>query len=96
MVVDDAREACKLFQTIFTDTDGEDGYVSIEVSPMLAYDTRRTTEEAKRLCEMVNCPNICIKIPATTESIISIKEVISQSICVNATVSSSNQVTPLI
>lgn len=85
----DIQDTCKLLEPIYTEKDGVDGYVSVPVSPRLADDTIGTIEAAKWLHKMVGCPNVYIKIPATEESIPSIKEVISQGISVNVTVSTS-------
>ncbi|KAK7399293.1 hypothetical protein VNO78_10474 [Psophocarpus tetragonolobus] len=86
LVVKDIQDTCKLLETIYSEKDGDDGHVSIAVSPKLANDTKRTIEAAKWLHKMVGCPSVYIKIPATDESIISMKEVISLGISVNATV----------
>nr|KYP48992.1 Transaldolase [Cajanus cajan] len=85
MVVKDIQDTCKLFEPIYNEKDGVDGYVSVAVSPKIANDTKGTIEAAKWLHKMVGCPNVYIKIPATDESILSIKEVISSGISVNAT-----------
>lgn len=83
----DIQDACKLFESIYDETDGADGYVSVEVSPLLAEDTENTIEAAKWLHKWVNRPNVYIKIPATAPCIPSIKEVIAKGISVNVTVS---------
>lgn len=85
LVIKDIQDACKLFEPIYDQTDGADGYVSVEVSPRLANDTHGTVEAAKWLHKQVNRPNVYIKIPATAECIPSIKEVISLGISVNVT-----------
>lgn len=87
LVVKDIQDTCKLLEPIYNEKDGLDGYVSVAVSPKLANDTKGTIEAAKWLHKMVGCPNVYIKIPATDESIPSIKEVISLGISVNVTVS---------
>ena len=87
-MIKDIQDACKLFESIYDETDGGDGYVSVEVSPRLADDTNGTVEAAKWLHKVVNRPNVYIKIPATAPCIPSIKEVISKGISVNVTVSS--------
>src|SRR5207248_10682857 len=56
-----------LFRPIYERTRGNDGFVSIEVSPHLAYDTQRSIAEARRLWKEVDRPNLMVKIPATTE-----------------------------
>lgn len=85
----DIQDACRLFEPIYDETDGGDGYVSVEVSPKLADDTVGTIEAAKWLHKVVDRPNVYIKIPATAPCIPSIKEVISLGISVNVTVSLS-------
>ncbi|KAF5934851.1 hypothetical protein HYC85_025980 [Camellia sinensis] len=85
LVVKDIQDACKLFEAIYDQTDGGDGYVSVEVSPRLADDTVGTVEAAKWLHKLVDRRNVYIKIPATAECIPSIKEVISCGISVNVT-----------
>lgn len=85
LVIKDIQDACKLFEPIYDETDGGDGYVSVEVSPRLANDTDGTIEAAKWLHKLVDRPNVYIKIPATAECIPSIKEVISHNISVNVT-----------
>lgn len=86
LVVKDIQDACKLFEPIYDQTDGGDGYVSVEVSPRLADDTNGTIEAAKYLHKVVDRPNVYIKIPATAPCIPSIKEVIANGISVNVTV----------
>ncbi|XP_074558309.1 uncharacterized protein LOC141814271 [Curcuma longa] len=85
LVVKDIQDACKLFEHIYDETDGGDGYVSVEVSPRLANDTNGTVEAAKRLHKVVDRPNVYIKIPATAECVPSVQQVISLGISVNVT-----------
>lgn len=85
LVVKDIQDACKLFEPIYEQTDGADGYVSVEVSPRLADDTKGTVEAAKWLHKVVDRPNVYIKIPATAACVPSIKDVISLGISVNVT-----------
>ncbi|XP_065852565.1 uncharacterized protein [Euphorbia lathyris] len=85
LVVKDIQDACKLFESIYDQTDGADGYVSVEVSPRLADDTNGTVDAAKWLHKVVDRSNVYIKIPATAPCIPSIKEVISNGISVNVT-----------
>ncbi|KAJ8634014.1 hypothetical protein MRB53_027350 [Persea americana] len=85
LVIKDIQDACKLFEPIYDQTDGADGYVSVEVSPRLADKTSETVEAARWLHKVVARPNVYIKIPATAECIPSIKEVISHGISVNVT-----------
>ncbi len=85
LAIADIQQATDLFRPIYDQTKGIDGYVSLEVSPTLAHDTQGTIEEAKRLFEAVNRPNLMIKIPATSAGIPAIEEVIALGINVNVT-----------
>ncbi|CAN1790008.1 Transaldolase 2 [Linum perenne] len=85
LVIKDIQDACKLFESIYDQTDGADGYVSVEVSPRLADDTEGTVEAAKWLHKVVDRANVYIKIPATAACVPSIKETISLGISVNVT-----------
>ncbi|RID73336.1 hypothetical protein BRARA_B00492 [Brassica rapa] len=85
LVVKDIQDACKLFEPIYDQTEAEDGYVSVEVSPMLADDTKGTVEAAKYLHKVVNRRNVYIKIPATAPCVPSIRDVIASGISVNVT-----------
>jgi transaldolase len=85
LVVQDIQDACDLFRALYDESEGGDGYISVEVSPLLANETERTIESANYLHKTVNRPNVLIKIPATAECIPSIKQVIASSISVNVT-----------
>lgn len=85
LAIEDIQQASDMFRPIYDDTDGRDGYVSLEVSPNLAHDTDSTIAEAKRLYEAVDRPNVMIKIPATPEGIPAIEETIASGINVNVT-----------
>jgi len=85
LAIEDIQTATDLFRPLYDETNGVDGYVSLEVSPKLAHDTQGTIEEAKRLYASVNRPNLMIKIPATQEGIPAIEEVIAEGINVNVT-----------
>ncbi|MCO5598093.1 hypothetical protein L7F22_052184 [Adiantum nelumboides] len=85
LVVKDIQDACKLFHDIYKESKGEDGYVSVEVSPKLAHETEETVAAAKYLHKVVNQPNVHIKIPATAECVPAVKQVISSGISVNVT-----------
>jgi transaldolase len=73
------------FKTVYDTTDGQDGYVSLEVNPHFAHDTKATIEEARRLWSALDRPNVLIKIPATTEGLPAISQLISEGISVNVT-----------
>src|SRR5580693_8813946 len=65
IAIRDVQDACDIFKTVYDESKRRDGYVSLEVSPYLANDTRGTIEEALRLWKSVNRANVMIKIPAT-------------------------------
>ncbi|KAA3658617.1 MAG: transaldolase [Chloroflexi bacterium] len=81
----DIKAACDLFADLYAESNGGDGFVSLEVSPYLARDTEGTVEEARRLVTAVNRPNLMIKVPATPEGIPAIRELIAAGINVNIT-----------
>lgn len=85
MTTDDVRNACDLFAEIYSATGGQDGRVSIEVDPRLARDTEKTVEQAKHLWEVIDRPNVLIKIPATAEGLPAITQAIAAGISVNVT-----------
>lgn len=85
LAIDDIRDAADLFLPVYERTGGGDGYVSIEVSPRLAHDTGRTLAEARRLWEVVDRPNLMVKIPATREGLAAISAAIADGINVNVT-----------
>lgn len=85
LVLEDIANAADLFRPVFEATNGLDGYVSIEVSPKLAYDSKGTVEEAIRLFNQLKRPNIMIKVPATEEGIPAVSELIGLGINVNVT-----------
>ena len=85
LTTEDVREACKLFRPIYDATNGVDGRVSIEVDPRLAHNTSETIAQAKRLWEIIDQPNLMIKIPATRAGLPAITEVIAAGISVNVT-----------
>ena len=81
----DVRSAADEFRQLYEKTDGEDGYVSLEVNPHLARDTNGTIEEARRLWNALNRPNVFIKVPATAEGLPAIQQLIGEGINVNVT-----------
>ena len=85
MVIQDIRDALELFHPIYLSSDRQDGYVSVEVDPMLAHDSEGTTRAARQLDQNVDRPNVMIKIPATVEGIPVIREMISEGRNVNVT-----------
>lgn len=87
LVIKDIQDACDLFLPVYKESNGGDGFISVEVSPLLANETQATIDSAKYLHQRVNRENVLIKIPATEECLESIKQVIASSISVNVTVS---------
>lgn len=85
LAVDDIQRAADLFRPTYQKTDFVDGLVSIEVSPLVAHDTKQTVEEARRLWKEVSKPNVLIKVPATKEGLVAIEQLIGEGINVNAT-----------
>jgi transaldolase len=82
---DDIRNACDLLRDRYEATDGVDGRVSLEVDPNLAHDTQATIAEARRLSELVDRPNLYVKIPATEEGLGGIEQSIADGIPINVT-----------
>ena len=85
LVVHDIRLAADQLRGVYDRLDGRDGFVSLEVSPRLAHDTNGTVDEAYRLWAAVDRPNVFIKVPATTEGLPAIRQLISDGINVNIT-----------
>ena len=85
LAYEDIRAACDLFLPLYKETDGGDGYVSLEVSPYLANETEATLEQAKHLWQTVDRPNLMIKIPATKAGLPAIRGAIAAGINVNVT-----------
>jgi transaldolase len=81
----DVRDACDHFRGVYDRTNGDDGYVSIEVSPGAANDARATEVEAQRLWDTVGRPNLLVKIPGTEEGAKAVRRVIADGINVNIT-----------
>ncbi|HEX7154671.1 MAG TPA: bifunctional transaldolase/phosoglucose isomerase [Thermoanaerobaculia bacterium] len=92
LVIEDIENAADVFRPVYDKTNGGDGFVSLEVSPLLARDTAGTVAEAKRLFSRLGRPNLMIKIPATPEGIPAIEEAIAEGINVNVTLIFSNDV----
>jgi transaldolase len=85
LAVRDIKDACDVFRPVFEETDGRDGYVSLEVDPTLAYETLETFREAIDLHERVDRPNLLVKIPATKPGLAAIEDVIAQGRSINVT-----------
>jgi transaldolase/glucose-6-phosphate isomerase len=85
LAVRDIQDAADLLRPVYEQTRRRDGYVSLEVSPLLARDTQGTLEEARRLWKAVGRDNLMVKVPATPEGIPAIQQLISEGINVNVT-----------
>ena len=85
LVLSDIGLAADTFRSVYDKTKGRDGYVSIEVSPLLARDTDATLAEARKLWKRLARPNIMIKVPGTHEGIPAVRQLLSEGINVNVT-----------
>jgi len=85
IVFEDIGHAADLFLQVYDRSKRRDGFVSIEVSPHLAYDTDKTVKEAVRLWERLHRPNIMIKVPGTREGLPAVRQLIAKGINVNVT-----------
>ncbi len=85
LAIQDIQEACDVLKGVFEETAGRDGYVSMEVSPLLASDTEATVSEALRLWKAVNRPNLMVKVPGTPEGVPAIKRLIAEGLNINVT-----------
>ena len=85
LVKTDISSAASILRNVYDESNGLDGYVSVEVDPRLARDTERTIHAARSLYTELDCPNVYIKIPGTEEGLPAIKQIISEGISVNVT-----------
>jgi transaldolase len=85
LAIKDITLATDTLRGVYDSSSGRDGYVSLEVSPELAYETEKTIADAKRLFETVNRPNVMIKVPATPAGLPAITELIGCGVNVNVT-----------
>ena len=85
LVIEDIRMTADVLRPVYDATHGDDGYVSLEVSPHLAHNTEGTIAEAKRLRAAVDRPNLMIKVPATPAGIPAIEQLIAEGVNVNIT-----------
>ena len=96
LAIEDIQNAADLLYDTYRSTEGQNGYVSLEVNPHLAHDTKGTVDEAKRLYSEVDRQNLMIKVPATKAGIPAIHELISIGISVNVTLIFSVQMYDLV
>jgi transaldolase / glucose-6-phosphate isomerase len=85
IAIRDVQDACDIFKQVYVSTKKRDGYVSLEVSPFLAKDTKDTLEEARRLWKAVSRENLMVKVPATPEGIPAIRQLLEDGININIT-----------
>ncbi|MCA9471409.1 MAG: bifunctional transaldolase/phosoglucose isomerase [Nitrospirales bacterium] len=85
LAIQDIQDAADIMHVVYERTKGRDGYVSLEVSPTLAYDTQGSIDEAVRLHQAVARKNVMIKVPATAEGLPAIEELIARGININVT-----------
>ncbi len=85
IAIQDVQEAADILRSVYDETDGHDGYVSLEVDPDLAFDTAKTIAQAKEYWSRVDRPNLMIKIPGTDEGLPAIEQALSEGINVNVT-----------
>ena len=85
IAIRDVQDACDIFKTVYAESKRRDGYVSLEVSPYLANDTKGTIDEARRLWKSVDRPNVMIKVPATPEGIPAIRQLLQDGLNINIT-----------
>ena len=85
LLIEDITAAADLFRPLYDQSEGQDGFVSIEVSPALAHDTAASIAEARRFWNTINRPNIMVKIPATDQGVPAIRQLIGEGININIT-----------
>lgn len=85
LAISDIRNAADVLRSIYDQTQGRDGFVSLEVSPLLAHDTRGTIEEARRLWAAIGRQNVMIKVPGTLEGVPAVRQLTDEGINVNIT-----------
>jgi len=92
IAVRDIQDAAGILRPVYDSSERRDGYVSMEVSPLLAHDTDGTLKEARRLWKTVGRENVMIKVPGTPEGVPAVSELISEGINVNVTLLFSTEV----
>src|SRR5205807_1400242 len=85
IAIRDVQDACDIFKPVYVETKRRDGYVSLEVSPFLGFDTKASLAEARRLWKAVDRPNVMIKIPGTPQGIPAIRQALEEGININIT-----------
>jgi transaldolase/glucose-6-phosphate isomerase len=85
LAIEDIQDAADVLLPAYRATQGHDGFVSLEVSPLLALSAEGTIDEARRLWRKVNRPNVMIKVPGTSEGLVAFRQLISEGININVT-----------
>ncbi len=85
LAIQDIIDACELLMPVYEESNGLDGYVSIEVDPHLAYDTEGTITEATEIAERIGKPNLMVKVPATKEGLPAVEELLYRGYNINVT-----------
>ncbi|MEE9417677.1 MAG: transaldolase [Acidimicrobiales bacterium] len=85
LVTQDIEHALAIMRPVYDDSNGLDGYVSVEVDPSLARDTEATIASARKLDELIDEPNLYVKIPATDEGMVAIQQMITEGRSINVT-----------
>src|SRR5712691_11933466 len=85
IAIRDVQDATDIFRPVYQQTERRDGYVSLEVSPLLANDTQATISEARRLWKAVGRDNVMIKVPGTPEGLPAIQQLVSEGMNINVT-----------
>ncbi len=84
-MIQDIHGACDVFERVYDESEGIDGYVSVEVAPDLAHDGPGTEAAARALHERINRRNLMVKIPGTAEGLLPIEQMIAEGRCINVT-----------
>src|ERR1700749_3470445 len=92
LAVEDIQNAADVLRPVYDRLDGHDGFVSLEVSPYLAMDTKGTVAEARKLWKEVHRKNLMVKVPATSEGLPAIEQLIGEGISINITLLFSQKV----
>jgi len=85
IAIRDVQDACDIFKPVYQATRRRDGYVSLEVSPYLAHETKATMDEARRLWKAVGRENLMVKVPGTPEGIPAIRQLLEDGLNINIT-----------
>jgi transaldolase/glucose-6-phosphate isomerase len=92
LAIEDIQHAADVLRPVYDELKGDDGFVSLEVSPYLAMDTKGTVAEAKRLWKSVKRRNLMVKVPATPQGLPAIQQLIGEGISINITLLFSQKV----